>query len=182
MLIVIVRHTTTDWNVAGRVQGHTDIPLNAQGRAEAAALAETIRPHRVTRVVSSDLSRAQETGAIIAHAIGVPHVSHNGLRECGFGKLEGLTVPELCALWGTSPLKNPDCHAYDFRPWDGEDADMVLARHLACFDALRVELGDDAVVCCVVHGRGIDTVLARYWNYPPITRNVVLALDYPHKT
>src|SRR5205823_3387783 len=43
-LLFLFRHGETDWNRAGRLQGHTDTPLNAIGLAQAEALTERLRP------------------------------------------------------------------------------------------------------------------------------------------
>lgn len=183
MRVVFARHATTDWNVAGRIQGHTDIPLNARGREGAASLADLVRPHHVARIVSSDLIRARETATIIAAAIDVPCVTDARLRECGFGELEGLTVAAANARYPEARLAEAgksadDLRAYDFRPWGGEDADAVAARHQNLLDALCIECGDRAV-CLVGHGRGLGTILARHWSHLPIRQGTILALEYP---
>ena len=54
--ILLVRHGETDWNVARRVQGHTDVPLNAAGLEQAAELARLLTPEPLTAVYASDLA------------------------------------------------------------------------------------------------------------------------------
>src|SRR6516162_8696260 len=89
-LLFLFRHGETDWNREGRLQGHTDTPLNATGLAQAAALAERLRPHRLDAVMSSDLARAWTTGRIVAEGLGVPHI----------GEAEGLYWPEVKSRFG----------------------------------------------------------------------------------
>src|ERR1700735_3011372 len=94
-IVFVARHGETDWNAAGRWQGHTDVPLNDNGRAQARALAERLRGARLAGVVASDLSRAHETARIVAGELGVSlaYVERE-LRERGFGVFEGLTRAE----------------------------------------------------------------------------------------
>jgi broad specificity phosphatase PhoE len=91
-VLFVARHGETEWNVHGRWQGHTDIPLNDRGRAQARELAAVLRPHGLAGAVSSDLSRARETAEIVASALGFALAYQDaGLRERGFGIFEGLT-------------------------------------------------------------------------------------------
>src|SRR5215467_11482476 len=93
-LLFLFRHGETDWNREGRLQGHTDTPLNATGLAQAEALAEQLRTHRLEAVVSSDLLRAQTTARIVAETIGLPLFTEPGLREVDVGAAEGLLWAE----------------------------------------------------------------------------------------
>ncbi len=97
-LLYVIRHGETDWNAAQRWQGHTDVPLNARGRAQARSLCDSLRSLRPSGIVSSDLARALETAEIVADelGIGVPWVDA-GLRERSFGCFEGLTREECAA-------------------------------------------------------------------------------------
>ena len=93
--LFLARHGETDWNRLGKLQGHTDIPLNEAGRTQARALAARLAKENIARVITSDLSRARETGSIVAEglALATPHVDEE-LRERCFGVFEGLTRDE----------------------------------------------------------------------------------------
>ncbi|NII39744.1 putative phosphoglycerate mutase [Curtobacterium flaccumfaciens] len=99
-LLYLVRHGETDWNRQRRIQGSTDVPLNETGRRQAAETAVLLTRRRFDAVVSSPLSRALETGTIIATRLGLPEPStYDGLRERSYGDAEGLTHPEIEARW-----------------------------------------------------------------------------------
>jgi 2,3-bisphosphoglycerate-dependent phosphoglycerate mutase len=99
-ILFLFRHGETDWNREGRLQGHTDTPLNSNGLAQAAALAERLRDRRLDAVVSSDLARALSTARIVAEALGVPLIAEQGLREVSVGRAEGLLWEEAKARFG----------------------------------------------------------------------------------
>ena len=99
-ILFLFRHGETDWNREGRLQGHTDTPLNATGLAQAGVLAETLRPHRLDAVVSSDLMRAWTTARIVAEALGLPLLADPGLRETNVGAAEGLLWTDAKARFG----------------------------------------------------------------------------------
>ncbi len=99
-ILFLFRHGETDWNREGRLQGHTDTPLNPTGLVQAEALARRLRPHRLDAVLSSDLSRALTTGRIIAEALGLPLTSDPGLRETSVGEAEGLIWADAKARFG----------------------------------------------------------------------------------
>ena len=92
--LVLVRHGETDWNVERRVQGHSDTPLNENGREQARKLSATLGLETFDLVVSSDLNRAKET-ARLSLPEGTPIAETADLRELNFGDWEGLTGPEI---------------------------------------------------------------------------------------
>jgi probable phosphoglycerate mutase len=99
-LLFLFRHGETDWNREGRLQGHTDTPLNATGLSQAQALVERLRPRRLDAVVSSDLARAWTTAQIVAGGLGIPLIREPGLREAHIGEAEGLFWPEVKSRFG----------------------------------------------------------------------------------
>ncbi len=64
--IYLVRHGETAWNKAKIFRGRRDIPLNEQGRLEAACAARALRQVPLAAVYSSPLSRARETAEAVA--------------------------------------------------------------------------------------------------------------------
>ncbi|HET7566757.1 MAG TPA: histidine phosphatase family protein [Gaiellaceae bacterium] len=92
--LLLVRHGETDWNAEGRLQGHTDTPLNDYGRRQAKQLAEQLAGEPLDAVYASDLARARETAEILGERLGLTVVLDPGLREKNWGSWEGLTGPE----------------------------------------------------------------------------------------
>lgn len=90
-----VRHGQTDWNLEGRMQGHTDIPLNATGIEQAHAAAKRLTSGSFTRIIASPLSRARITAEIIAAAHNLPLELCDQLKERTFGSLEGELRDEI---------------------------------------------------------------------------------------
>lgn len=101
-LISAIRHGETAWNAAGRIQGHTDIDLNEVGLAQAQRLAQAMALRHsppehdpIHAIYASDLSRAHHTAACIGQALGLPVHTDAGLRERGFGEIEGHRFGEI---------------------------------------------------------------------------------------
>lgn len=160
MKLLLIRHGETDWNVAKRIQGSTDIPLNAAGRAQAEALADalscSLRP--VCAVYTSPLSRAAATAAVLADKLGIPCRTQEELREIGFGLWEGLTweevkerFPEEFSLWYGDRRygRPPEGESYQdllnrfvpalqkiIRETPPTDGDIIIVTHSACIMSL----------------------------------------------
>ncbi|MEZ4815121.1 MAG: histidine phosphatase family protein [Bdellovibrionota bacterium] len=93
--LFLIRHGQTDWNVQCRLQGHTDIPLNENGRRQASALKKVLLPHSIEVFLTSDLSRAIETAELAKPHKDIAIIQHQGLREAALGKAEGLFFEDL---------------------------------------------------------------------------------------
>lgn len=102
MTFALIRHGQTDWNLQGRMQGRTDIPLNATGRDQAMTAGRRIADSGDgwDLVVSSPLGRARETASIIAETLRVPlEGEYEDLVEQDFGEAEGSLVTDALAQW-----------------------------------------------------------------------------------
>ncbi|MDR3574238.1 MAG: histidine phosphatase family protein [Anaerolineaceae bacterium] len=91
----LVRHGQTDWNLEGRFQGQSDVPLNAAGLAQAEELAAELGGRKFSAVYSSDLKRAYQTAEIIARRVGLSVKVDRRLREICQGEWEGLLLAEV---------------------------------------------------------------------------------------
>jgi uncharacterized phosphatase len=149
--ILLVRHGETDWNLARRVQGHTDRPLNDTGRAQAAALADELAREPVDAVYSSDLARAYETAAAVAARHGLEVTALRDLRERHFGTWEGLTDDEFLERFP---------HARG-QPWgDAETPAEMAERVVGALERIADSHPGQRVVV-VAHGGPLRAVLRR---------------------
>lgn len=99
--IGLIRHGSTLWNKEGRIQGHTDNPLDEEGLEQAAALAERLSTEEWNYIYSSDLLRARQTAEVIAARLGLSVAGWvPGIREMNGGLLEGTTEQERVERWG----------------------------------------------------------------------------------
>ncbi len=158
MDLVCVRHGRTAWNAARRFQGRTDVPLDAEGHAQAAALALHLRHERFDVAVASDLTRAAQTAAAIGAACGIAIEPEPRLREMRFGSWEGLTwdeivarTPELADRSRTSPAS--------YVPEDGESFDEVSARIAPIFGELAARLKPHGRALIVSHAGVMHAML-----------------------
>ena len=96
-MILLARHGQTSDNAAGRILGRRDPPLSEQGRADAAALAQALAGEGIRAVWTSPLTRARETAAVAAAALGLEPRVLDDLAESPRGDWEGRTYAELAA-------------------------------------------------------------------------------------
>jgi len=95
MLVYLIRHGETQWNVEDRVQGNSDSPLSPRGQTQIQRLAERLHAEGLAQLYTSDLPRAYATAAAIAQRGSLPLVVHRDLREIHLGEWEGRTPEEI---------------------------------------------------------------------------------------
>lgn len=163
--LLLTRHGRTAWNAERRYQGHTDIPLNAEGRHQVQRLAERLRSETIDAMYVSDLRRAWET----AEAIAAPHDlsirPEPRLREICFGRWEGKTHEQIkqhdaesLARWFDDPM-----HA---SPPGGETLAQAASRVGAAYDDI-LERHPEETVALVAHGGTLRLLLCLGLGVPP---------------
>ena len=162
--LYLVRHGLTDWNVEGRYQGQTDLPLNAAGRAQALRLRQQLAGIPFAAVYSSDLRRASETAGILAAPSGIEVQPDPRLREMNLGVWEGQLVTEIAAQYPAAwaeRLRDP-LHA---RAPGGESVAEVAARVAEAANAIA-RANSAGPVLVVSHGVALATLLCQARRQP----------------
>lgn len=156
----IIRHGETDWNAAGRFQGHVDIELNELGRAQAQQLATRLESEHqrapFAAAYSSDLVRARATAECAIARLGLTLELRAGLRERNFGVLAAMTRaemearhPAVVAAW--------KARLVDYVIPEGESHAAFSARVLGTLEEIA-RAHRDAPVLVVTHGGSLDCV------------------------
>lgn len=154
-LITLVRHGQTDWNLARRIQGSTDIPLNEKGREDARAAAVHLAGSVHHAIYASPLLRARETAEIISAALGLEApVLVPDLREREFGEGEGLLVSEYIGRYGdwTAPVPGAET-------LEGVAERALDALHAIALDSRRRSTPAAESVVVVAHGGVIRALI-----------------------
>ena len=95
--LYIFRHGQSEWNIQNRLQGQTSNPkiyLTKQGLADAKTIAPKLKDKNIEIIISSDLTRAKQTGEQVAKDLNLPIEFSPKLQETNLGEAQGLTIPE----------------------------------------------------------------------------------------
>ncbi|WP_029088790.1 histidine phosphatase family protein [Brevibacterium album] len=149
--LILLRHGRTAYNASGRFQGQIDVPLDSLGLAQAkAAGAHLAQTQEITRIVSSDLTRARQTAEALGGATGLGVELDPQLREITVGEWEGLTREEVGRTWPTELQDWFD--GVDMRPPGGESRIESAQRVHRAVERLVEETPEEATLALVAHG------------------------------
>ncbi len=160
----LVRHGQTDWNLARRYQGQTDIPLNATGIEQAKELAKSLANEKFDAVYSSDLSRAAVTAQILAKTLGMNVLTDKRLREIKKGIWEGLSFDEVQRQYAAD-LSKDSVNPVHSRTPGGETVAEVAMRMKQAADEIALRHPGGKVLL-VSHGLAVSTLYcqANHWS------------------
>lgn len=95
--VALMRHGETHWNSLGRWQGAAPVPLNENGKLQAAQAAPYLRNVGFTHLISSNLLRTRQTAEIVNTHLNLAISIDARWREVDVGRWQGLTLPEISA-------------------------------------------------------------------------------------
>ena len=153
--LVLVRHGVTAWNRERRFQGQIDIPLDDEGRAQAARTGRRLAGMGPDAIYASDLARARQTAEPIAAACSVGLRIDARLRERHYGRFEGRTHDEIrrdqLDAWRRWREREPDFEL----PGGGESLRAFHARVRAVLLEIASRHPGQTVIA-VTHGGVLD--------------------------
>jgi broad specificity phosphatase PhoE len=161
--LILLRHGQTEWSLAGKHTGRTDIPLTPQGEACAAELAPMLAKRNIAAVFTSPAQRAVRT-AQLAGLTGAQ--TDPDLWEWDYGGYEGLTTDQIRQtrpgwyLWRDGVIPGDKDHPGETVEQVGARVDRVLAK-------VSPLLADGDVVL-VAHAHVLRILTARYLQLPPV--------------
>lgn len=166
--LILMRHGQTDWNVARRYQGQSDIPLNAVGLEQAAKAHEALKDTQIDIAYSSDLSRAAETARISLAGKDTKIVLCKELRERFYGSYEGRSFnePDVEEKYVKEAADDPLGFAYP-----GGESLLQLSERTAAFwnDFIRDKHQNETVMI-VSHGTFLTILTCQLFGTPLIER------------
>jgi broad specificity phosphatase PhoE len=160
--LILLRHGETEWSLAGKHTGRTDIPLTKRGEQAAAALAPLLARRDIVATFTSPARRAVTTASLAGLADAKPDPD---LWEWDYGGYEGLTTPQIQEqrpgwyLWRDGVIPGDAEHPGETVAQVAQRADRVLGR--------AVPLLDDGDVVLVAHGHLLRVLTARYLQLDP---------------
>ena len=160
--LILLRHGETEWSLAGKHTGRTDVPLTPRGEAAAMALAPMLSRRRFAAVFSSPAQRAATTAVLAGLDDAQPQAD---LWEWDYGGYEGLTTPQIQEtwpgwyLWRDGVIPGDAAHP-------GETIEQV-AHRVGRMLARVVPLLADGDVALVAHGHVLRVLTACYLRLPP---------------
>lgn len=162
--IVLMRHGAVDYFLPdGSPLPSEDVPLNAQGRAQADAAGALVASCqlRFDRVVVSGLPRTVETARRVLYASGQDHLAMEvepALQEIRGGRLADIPQHELAQAFTGAFMSLKDVEAQRFLA--GESVGEMLDRVLPAFEAI-IRRSDWDCLLLVLHGGVNRAILSR---------------------
>ena len=162
MKIYVVRHGQTDWNVAGKCQGRTDIELNNTGIEQAKNTKGQLKNHNIDLIICSPLKRAIKTAEIINEETKCNIIIDERLIERGCGEVEGTTKEEWPGIVDNEDIDIINNYYLNWNEKDIEPIQTICKRVWNLLDEIQEKYKDENVLL-VTHGGNCRAINA-YFN------------------
>lgn len=156
MKLVIFKHGKTNYNLAGKRQGRTDLRLNDVGRAQIIELKNKIN-HTFDAVIASPMNRTLETAAILFPNTKI--ITNDLLLEFDFGELEGEPFSK-------HPDQFPDNETAVYNeiefvlPNEGESFEEIVSRCHRFIKYLVAHYRNDHTIAVITHSTNMEILTA----------------------
>ena len=163
--LCLLRHGQTSFNLQGRWQGHSDIPLNETGIEQARRAADELAGEHFTAFYSSDLQRARVTAEIIAQKLALPIRTDPRLREINMGIWEGQLLSEIPGLYPEA-WADRQSNPVDSRAPGGESLRELSVRVIQAVEDICAQYHADDRIVIVAHGLSLAVFFCHVQNSP----------------
>lgn len=168
MRLYIIRHGETDWNVEGRLQGESDLPLNQNGQNMALKTGQALEKISFDLVITSPYTRAKQTADLILGNRKIPWLIDKRIREINWGEWDGKTTEDLKAIGKKEEFDLFYKAPFQFRGAPGgETIEQVCARGRIFLESLEKEPEyEKKTILVISHGCTIRGILNHFYDWP----------------
>jgi 2,3-bisphosphoglycerate-dependent phosphoglycerate mutase len=160
---ILISHALTQWNIEGRIQGHTDVPLNTDGEKMARSLAKRLARETIHAIYTSDLKRAYQTAEPTA-------------------KQKSLEITQKIRLREGRSINQERSSFYPTLPFSKEvetETDLYLRMAAVLSDIAQCH--DNQTILAVSHGGALEIFINHILEKTPETlleyKNIRMALN-----
>jgi broad specificity phosphatase PhoE len=158
--VYLARHGETAWSLSGQHTGRVDLPLTADGEANARRLASRLAGIPFERVFTSPLARARRTCELAG--FGSSAVVDSDLLEWDYGAYEGKTPAQIRSERPGWEIFRDGCPEGELLAQVGARADRVVARLRAIATDVLIFSSGHLLRVLAARWLGLDATLGRY--------------------
>ena len=162
MLLTLIRHGQSTYNLENRFTGDADVPLTPLGKEEAVQAGKKIKGYHYDFAYTSMLARAEESLQIILKEIEqttIPIKRNKALNERRYGELQGLNKAETAEKFGEAQVLIWR-RSYDVRPPSGESLEDTYHRTIPFYKSeIEPELLAGKNILVVAHGNSLRALV-----------------------
>jgi 2,3-bisphosphoglycerate-dependent phosphoglycerate mutase len=170
VLLTLIRHGQSVYNLQNRFTGNVDVALTPQGEEEAHFAGQKLKGFHFDIAYTSMLKRAWETLRIVSeeiHQTNIEIIKNAALNERMYGSLQGLNKAETALKYGDEQVEIWR-RSYEVRPPDGESLEDTFNRTVPYYKSeIEPKLKAGKNVLIVAHGNSLRALKMYLENISP---------------